>query len=64
VAHENLDTAGGFRGGLTGRKAATKISLVGCLLWRFGRDDEVSDPVEYYQETILFLLTRRDEPWH
>ena len=43
-------------GGLTGRITATKISVVGCLLWGFGRDDKVRNPMEYYQEAILFFL--------
>ena len=47
---------GRFVGGLTGRKTATKISLVACLLWGFGRDDKLRNLMEYYQEAILLLV--------
>jgi hypothetical protein len=53
---EILRRLGGFVGGLTGRKSTTKISLIACLLWGFGRDDNGSSPREYYQEAILFLV--------
>jgi hypothetical protein len=51
-----LRRLGGFVGGLTGRKSATKISLIASLLWSFGHDDTGSSPREYYQEAILFLV--------
>jgi len=41
---------------LTGSNFALKISVVGRLQRRFGCDGTVSNSVEYYRETILFLL--------
>ena len=46
---------GGFFGGLTGRKTATKIRLIECLRCDSGRDDKVANPTEYHQEAILFF---------
>jgi len=47
---------GGLLGGLTGCKTPTKMSLVECLLWGFGHDDKVRNPMECYQEAILFSV--------
>jgi hypothetical protein len=47
---------GRFVAGLTGRKTATKINLIEYLRCDSGRDDKVANPMEYYQEAVLFLL--------
>ena len=44
---------------MTRPKTATKISFVECLLGRSGRDDKGRNPMNHYQEAILFLEQER-----
>jgi len=53
---EVLTLVGGLLRGLTGCKGPTKMSLVECPQWGFGPDDKVRNPMECYQEAVLFSV--------